>query len=147
MSETAEQPSDTLAQFRAGVAEDLMSLAVLHTEGSLDGRVFQLPRREFRADLIAWIASGALMVVLYHLLFDPYAWTGVKVLIGCAAFGIFGGMFNYLGVESRIIATLARKPLAPSRGGKAWSVSRKMFVLIVMVLSMMKLLVLLLMHR
>jgi adenylate cyclase len=112
-------------------------------QGSLpDGTVFQLPWRELRADLTAWLVCGAMMVALYELFFDPYIWTGFKVMIGCAAFGIFGGMFHYLGMESRIIAVLATHSKTAIRPRMSWSVSRKMFVLIMMVLSMMALAIL-----
>lgn len=112
----------------------------------LDVSVFRLPWRELRADLAAWAAAGLMMVIIYYGFYTPYPATGLKVFIGCIAFGLFSGMISYLNTENRIIDTLADsqpdsqiQSFIPS---SIFTVSRKMMILIVTVLCMMALAIL-----
>jgi len=91
-----------------------------------DEGLLQLPWRSFRADVLAWITAGAMMLIIYYGFFLPYASTSIKVLAGCAALGIFSGMLSYLKTEKRLIRMLA-----------AHTLSRKIFLLIVTMLGMM----------
>jgi hypothetical protein len=69
-------------------------------------RVFRLPWRAFTADMTAWVGAGLVMVFIYYVFFIPFASTGIKVLVGCAALGMFSGMLGYLSTERRIVRTL-----------------------------------------
>lgn len=105
-------------------------------------RLFRLPRQAFAADLAAWGTAGMMMVVVYYTLYDPFATTAVKVLVGCAAFGIFSGMLSYLSCERRIIFSLRDRTAFELPGGRQMTVSRKMFILIVAMLGIMALAIL-----
>jgi len=89
------------------------------------------------ADLTAWMVAGLVMVFIYYVFFIPYASTGIKVLVGCAAFGIFSGMLGYLSTERRIVRKLKGRTTFSMPAGKLLTVSKKIFVLIVTVLGIM----------
>jgi len=100
-------------------------------------QVFRLPWQAFVADLTAWTVAGLVMVFIYYVFFIPFASTGIKVLVGCAAFGIFSGMLGYLSTERRIVRTLKGCRTFSMPSGSLLTVSKKIFVLIVTVLGIM----------
>ncbi len=100
-------------------------------------RVFRLPWQAFVADLTAWTVAGLVMVFIYYVFFIPFASTGIKVLVGCAAFGIFSGMLGYLSTERRIVRKLKQRRTFSMPSGSLLTVSKKIFVLIVTVLGIM----------
>lgn len=83
------------------------------------------------------------MVFVYYFFFIPFASTGIKVLVGCVAFGMFSGMLGYLSVERRIVRQLRGKKTFSMPSGKLLTVSKKIFVLIVTVVGMMAFVILL----
>ena len=108
-------------------------------------RVFRLPWQAFMADLSAWLVAGLVMVLIYYVFFIPFASTGIKVLVGCAAFGIFSGMLGYLSTERRIVRKLKGRKTFSMPSGNLLTVSKKIFVLIVTVLGIMAFTILLMM--
>ena len=100
-------------------------------------RVFRLPWQAFVADLTAWTVAGLVMVFIYYVFFIPFASTGIKVLVGCVAFGIFSGMLGYLSTERRIVRKLKQRRTFSMPSGSLLTVSKKIFVLIVTVLGIM----------
>ena len=107
-----------------------------------DEGLFHLPWRSFRADVLAWIAAGAIMVTIYYGFFLPYASTGIKVLAACTALGVFSGMLSYLKTEKRLIRMLSGHKKAALMPKRTLTLSRKIFLLIVMMLGMMAMTVL-----
>ncbi len=105
---------------------------------------YALPWQAFRADLIAWIVAGLGMTVLYLRFYNAPFLTGVKVMMGCLSFGLFGGMWSFLRTEdwlmSRLQRTRAVAAVAPRR---ILSVSTKMIFLMLTVLVFMVLMILL----
>lgn len=108
----------------------------------LDQDLFQLPWRSFKADVLAWIAAGAIMVTIYYSFFLPYASTSIKVMAACTALGIFSGMLSYLKTERRLIQMLAGHKQVGLIPKRTLTLSRKIFLLIVMMLGMMAMTVL-----
>jgi class 3 adenylate cyclase len=100
-------------------------------------RVFRLPWQAFITDLTAWTVAGLVMVFIYYVFFIPFASTGIKVLVGCAAFGIFSGMLSYLSTERRMVRQLKGRRTFSMPSGTRLTVSKKIFVLIVTVLGIM----------
>lgn len=96
--------------------------------------LLRLPGRAFAADMGSWTAIGLIMMAVYHGFYAPYATTGVKILLGCLAFGAFGGMLNYLNAESRLIRILEDAPVALPSGGRVVPVSRKIVAMTVAIL-------------
>ncbi len=107
-------------------------------EAPPDGeKIFGLPWRELRADLLTWAAAGLAMVAAYELFYEPFVSTGVKVFIGCMSFGIFGGMLSYLNAERQLIDRLQDGTIAAYPPKRLLSVSRKMMIMIVTLLLFM----------
>lgn len=106
-------------------------------------RMFRLPWKEFRADLITWTGAGLAMVAAYEIFYEPYLSTGIKVLIGCMSFGLFGGMLSYLNAERRLIGRGKEIEFVERSPGKLFSVTRKMMIMIVTLLVFMAFAVLL----
>lgn len=104
--------------------------------------LFKLPWREFRADLIAWMMAGLMMVIIYEVFFEPYIWTGIKVLISCFSAGLFAGMYHYLGIENRVIDTLGQRKSHSIPPTSMITVSKKVLTLIASLLVFMALAVL-----
>lgn len=94
-------------------------------------------------DLCAWLVAGLVMICIYYLFFVPYPTTGLKVLAGCTALGLFSGMFGYLSTERQIILRLREQRSSVGPAGKLLTVSKKIVILIVTVVGMMALAVLL----
>ena len=106
-------------------------------------QVFRIPRQSFVADVAAWVLAGLVMVLIYYGFFTPYVSTGVKVLVGCAAFGLFSGMLSYLSTERRIVKTLKAQGNFAIPAGRHLTVSKKIFILITSVVGMITLAILL----
>ena len=106
-------------------------------------RMFRLPWKELRADLIAWTGAGLAMVAAYEIFYEPYLSTGIKVLIGCMSFGLFGGMLSYLNTEKRLIGRVKEIEFVERSPGKLFPVTRKMMIMIVTLLVFMAFAVLL----
>lgn len=100
-------------------------------------RMFRLPWHAFMADLSAWIVAGLVMVFIYYVFFVPFASTGIKVLVGCAAFGIFSGMLGYLSTERRMVRQLKGRRTFSMPSGILLTVSKKISLLIVTVMGIM----------
>ena len=96
--------------------------------------LLRLPGRAFLADMGAWTAIGLIMMAVYYGFYTPYATTGVKILLGCLAFGAFGGMLNYLDVERRLIRVLEEFPFAFRNSGRVVPVSHKIVAMTVVIL-------------
>jgi class 3 adenylate cyclase len=89
------------------------------------------------ADMAAWITAGLVMIFIYYNFFLPYASTAIKVLAGCAAFGVFSGMMSYLSTERRIIHNFKGRRTFSMPSGRLLTLSKKIVVLIVTVVGMM----------
>jgi len=105
---------------------------------------FSRPRREFIADFSTWLGIGVWLALNYVFYFQSPLATGVKVVMGCACFGLFGGMLSYLTAERRNIVQLGETggENAPNPAAML-SVSAKMLFFMVTVLLFMTLVVLL----
>ncbi|MCP4666762.1 MAG: adenylate/guanylate cyclase domain-containing protein, partial [Deltaproteobacteria bacterium] len=106
-------------------------------------RLFSLPRREFRADVLIWLLLGLGLAALYTFYLKVPVITGAKILLGCMCFGIFGGMLCFLSMEKRTMILLEEigARIEPSQKG-LFSVSKKMLVFMVTVLIFMVLAIL-----
>jgi len=82
------------------------------------------------------------MVIIYEVFFEPYVWTGIKVLISCLALGLFGGMYHYLGTETRVIDTLRERRSHSVPPKSMLTVSKKVMILIISLLMFMTIAVL-----
>ncbi len=114
-----------------------MRKALNSEDASTQANLLRLPFQAFKADVFAWVGAGIVMVIIYYAFFIPYASSSIKVLAGCAALGIFCGMLSYLNTEKRTIRTLAERNQAALKPKGTWTISRKIFLLIVMMLGMM----------
>jgi class 3 adenylate cyclase len=87
---------------------------------------------------------GLAMCGLYLGYFHAPFLTGVKVLMGCISFGLFGGMLSFLNMEKRLMVSLSRRKaditIVPKR---ILSVSKKMLFFMITVLVFMVLVALL----
>jgi class 3 adenylate cyclase len=117
--------------------------AVLSVPDASIQQVLRLPWRAFMADMAAWMVAGLVMVFIYYTFYLPYASTAVKVLAGCAAFGMFSGMMSYLSTERRIVYSFRERRTFSMPSGRLLTVSKKIVVLIVTVVGMMALAILL----
>lgn len=115
------------------------TLAAADTAGQ---RLFRLPRQAFTADLASWCGAGLVMVVVYYGFFTPYPSTGIKVLTGCAALGLFSGMLTYLSTERRLVHAVKNQPFSALPQGRHMTVSRKIFLLVAAVAGIMALTIL-----
>ncbi len=103
-----------------------------------------LPWAEFRVDLLAWLAAGLMMAALYLGYFRAPWLTGLKVLLGCISFGLFGGMLSFLDAEKRVMERLKQGHHgAVNAPRKILSVSSKMLFFVITVLFFMVLVILL----
>lgn len=111
---------------------------------SAKGSPHALPWQEFRGDLIAWSVAGLCIAFLYLRFYHSPFLTGVKVMMGCISFGLFGGMWSFLRAEDRLMSRLqcARETVA-AVPGRILSVSTKMVFLMLTVLFFMVLVILL----
>ncbi|MFH1083981.1 MAG: adenylate/guanylate cyclase domain-containing protein, partial [Pseudomonadota bacterium] len=100
--------------------------------------LYAFPWKEFSGDFILWLLMGLGMAVFYTLhLRAPYL-TGVKVLLGCVSFGLFGGMLSFLSMEKKIIEFLRERKIDITVSPKTlFSVSKKMLLLVLTVLGFM----------
>jgi adenylate cyclase len=105
--------------------------------------VFRLPWKELRADVITWGAAGLAMVGIYEIFYEPFISTGIKVIVGCLSFGLFGGMLSYLNAERRLIDRLRDGTVAVNPPTRLFPVTRKMMIMIVTLLVFMALAILL----
>jgi class 3 adenylate cyclase len=115
----------------------------LHDASFTGESVYGLSWRELKADLFAWVTAGLLMASIYAFHFKAPVLTEVKILIGCLSFGLFGGTVNYLHMERKVIGFLkgAKQKTAQEIKG-SWSVSSKMLLFTVTLLSFMALAIL-----
>lgn len=93
---------------------------------------------------MTWVLIGVTMGMVYLSYFGAPFLTGVKVLMGCLSFGLFGGMLSFLSMERRVMEYLTEKKgdlSAPPK--RIVSVSRKMLFFMMTVLVFMVLVVLL----
>ncbi|RJR27706.1 MAG: adenylate/guanylate cyclase domain-containing protein [Desulfobacteraceae bacterium] len=97
-----------------------------------------LPWREFKEDLLSWALIGFLIAGFYMFNYQAPLPTGIKILLGCSCFGLFGGMFSFLVMERKIILTLraAKRRISVSPKGFL-SVSNKMLFFVIAVLLFM----------
>lgn len=100
--------------------------------------LYSLPWREFITDLLVWLLAGLSISFIYIVYFDAPILTGLKLFLGCVAFGLFGGMLCFLSIEKRIMEFLkimkAHVPFNPKR---VFSVSSKMLFFTITVLLFM----------
>ncbi len=111
-------------------------------KASTVNQLLRLPIKSFGADVATWISAGLVMMIIYYTFFIPHISANVKVLAGCAGLGIFCGMLNYLNVEKRVINELAARSKPELTPERTLTLSRKIFILIVVMLGMMALTVL-----
>jgi len=99
---------------------------------------FALPWREFTADFAAWAVLGVLLASIYLFYFQAPGLAGVKVVMGCLCFGMFGGMSSYLSAERHIMEQ-PREAIRADVGapGRIVSVGTKMLFFTVTVLIFM----------
>ena len=111
----------------------------IHDFGSAqNAALYSLPWREFITDLAVWLLTGLGIAFLYVFYSHAPVLTGLKVFLGCIAFGLFGGMLCFLSMEKRIIEFLktmkSQVPFSPKR---VLSVSSKMLFFTITVLLFM----------
>jgi len=111
----------------------------IHDFGSVKNEaLYSLPWREFVSDLIVWLLIGICIGSIYIAYFSAPILTGLKLFLGCVAFGLFGGMLCFLSTEKRIIESLktlkVHVPFSPKR---VFSVSSKMLFFMITVLIFM----------
>jgi class 3 adenylate cyclase len=111
----------------------------IHDFGSVKNEaLYSLPWREFVSDLIVWLLIGICIGSIYIAYFSAPILTGLKLFLGCVAFGLFGGMLCFLFTEKRIIESLktlkVHVPFSPKR---VFSVSSKMLFFMITVLIFM----------
>lgn len=110
----------------------------------LQQSIHSLPWREFRADLMIWLIVGTFIASFYWIYLDAPLFSGLKILLGCLSFGLFGGMLSLLCTERRIIKTLQTKRIAVELiPQKFFSVSSKMIFFNISVLLFMTVAILL----
>ncbi|NNK85585.1 MAG: hypothetical protein HKO91_08555, partial [Desulfobacterales bacterium] len=106
--------------------------------------LFSLPWREFITDLVVWLLAGLGIGFVFVFYSHVPVLTVLKVILGCVAFGLFGGMLCFLSMERRIIEFLktekAEVAFTPKR---MFSVSRKMLFFTITVLLFMVMAILL----
>ncbi len=117
-------------------------LALTPPDGS---QLVQLPGRAFKADLTSWTAIGLLMLVVYYSQYSPHLSTGIKIAVSCLGFGLFAGMIHYLDAEHRLIEALEKTPVQAFAAGFEVSVSRKITIMMVIMLATISLSILLMM--
>jgi len=97
--------------------------------------IYRLPLREFKADMLAWLTIGGLMAALYLIYFKSPMSTGIKMLIACLSFGLFGGMLSFLSTENRILTRFkTTKAAGTFMPEKMLPVSRKTLFFMITVL-------------
>ena len=111
----------------------------IHDFGSAqNAALYSLPWREFITDLLVWLLAGLGISFIYIVTFAAPILTGLKLLLGCVAFGLFGGMLRFLSIEKRIMEYLktlkVHVPFSPKR---VLSVSSKMLFFMITVLLFM----------
>jgi hypothetical protein len=106
-------------------------------------QLFRLPRRALEADLAAWMTASLVMLVIYYGFFTPFATTSIKVLFSCAGLGLFAGILSYLSTERGVVACLKNRPELSIPVGRLFPLSKKIFLLIVIIVAMMAVSVLL----
>jgi class 3 adenylate cyclase len=67
-----------------------------------------LPLKEFRDDCIAWGLIGLILAGFYLIHYQATLPSALKVVLGSACFGLFGGMFSFLVMERHIIDVSSR---------------------------------------
>lgn len=111
----------------------------IHDFGSAqNAALYSLPWREFITDFAVWLLTGLSIALLYVFYSHAPVLTGLKVFLGCIAFGLFGGMLCFLSMEKKIIEFLktmkSQVPFSPKR---VVSVSSKMLFFTITVLLFM----------
>jgi adenylate cyclase len=100
--------------------------------------LYSLPWREFITDLLVWLLAGLSISFIYIVYFDAPILTGLKLFLGCVAFGLFGGMLCFLSIEKRIMEFLkTMKAHVPFNPKRVFSVSSKMLFFTITVLLFM----------
>lgn len=93
-----------------------------------------LPWKEFSADMVAWLLVGSLMAAFYLFYLHAPLPTIAKILLGCASFGLFGGMLSFLSTEGQVIERLKEFSGGVPFSPKGFlSVTKKMFILTITV--------------
>ena len=117
---------------------------IIGPDSKRDAALYSLPWKEFRADLMTWLFIGLFMATSYISYSQAPALTGLKLLLGCISFGLFGGMLCFLYMENRVIEFMkeikARVDPAPKR---LLSVSKKMLFFMITVQGFMVIVILL----
>ncbi|MFH1351348.1 MAG: adenylate/guanylate cyclase domain-containing protein, partial [Pseudomonadota bacterium] len=109
-----------------------------------NAEIHSLAWGEFLSDLLTWVLIGLVMGTVYLVYFQAPVLTGIKVLMGCLSFGLFGGMLSFLNMEKRVITFLKdKKPDISFSPTRILSVSKKMLFFMITVLVFMVLVVLL----
>ena len=111
----------------------------IHDFGSAkNAALYSLPWREFITDLLVWLLIGLSIGSIYIAYFRAPILTGLKLFLGCVAFGLFGGMLCFLSIEKRIMEFLkTMKTHVPFSPKRVFSVSSKMLFFTITVLLFM----------
>lgn len=72
-------------------------------KGDSNADTASLPWKEFRDDILSWGLIGLLIASFYLIYYQAAMTSALKVVLGCACFGLFGGMFSFLAMERRLI--------------------------------------------
>jgi class 3 adenylate cyclase len=106
--------------------------------------LFSLPWREFITDLVGWLLIGLGIGFVFVFYSHVPVITVLKLILGCLAFGLFGGMLCFLSMERRIIEFLkTEKSEVSFTPQRMFSVSRKMLFFTITVLLFMVMAILL----
>ena len=66
---------------------------------------------------MTWIFIGIMLGIMYVSVFNSPYLTGIKIMLGCICFGLFGGIIAYLNIEWDIINFLEKKDVQVIKGG------------------------------
>lgn len=69
---------------------------------------YRMPWKAFLADLVTWVVIGLFIASVYLFYFHSFFSTFMKIAVGGAFFGIFGGMLGFLDMEARVITVLEK---------------------------------------
>ncbi|MFO7987015.1 MAG: adenylate/guanylate cyclase domain-containing protein [Desulfatiglandaceae bacterium] len=115
---------------------NIRKLHRLASAGNSD--LYALPWHSFATDILLWFLIGSGIALFYHVHLHAPLLTGLKLLLGCVSFGLLGGMLCFLSMEKQLIEHLKTvegdPPVTPI---KQFSVSKKIFFFMIIVLGAM----------
>jgi len=113
-----------------------------------DGSSLQRPWKHLQIDLGCWIFIGLLVTAWNFIAYDFPASSGLKVVLGCFALGLFTSISLALDIEHELILSLSETPHRTDfSGGKFLSITTKFLAFIVLCIGIISLVLLLLIYK